>query len=50
MNAVELIAAKRDGAELTGDELRQLVLDFTHGELADYGRSGPGRPRDVRAA
>jgi pyrimidine-nucleoside phosphorylase len=36
MNDVELIAAKRDGAELPGDELRRLVLDFAAGELADY--------------
>src|SRR3954470_13104783 len=36
MKAVELIAAKRDGRELTGDEIRWLVAGFTSGDIPDY--------------
>ena len=36
MKAVDLIAAKRDGRELTGDEIRWLVNGFTTGEIPDY--------------
>lgn len=33
---VELIAAKRDGQTLHGDEIRRLIADFVRGEVADY--------------
>lgn len=33
---VELIAAKRDGHELTADDLRQLIHGFARGDLPDY--------------
>ncbi|MBV9916941.1 MAG: thymidine phosphorylase [Solirubrobacterales bacterium] len=33
---VELIAAKRDGRELTADDLRQLIHGFARGDLPDY--------------
>jgi pyrimidine-nucleoside phosphorylase len=36
MRVVDLIARKRDGGELSGDELRQLVLGYARGELPDY--------------
>jgi pyrimidine-nucleoside phosphorylase len=36
MRAVDLIAAKRDGRELSGDELGWLVKGFTSGEIPDY--------------
>ncbi|HEX6676122.1 MAG TPA: thymidine phosphorylase [Actinomycetes bacterium] len=36
MRAVDLIARKRDGGELAGDELRELVLGYARGELPDY--------------
>ncbi|MGH3012648.1 MAG: pyrimidine-nucleoside phosphorylase, partial [Gaiellaceae bacterium] len=32
----ELIQRKRDGAELTGEELSELVLAYAHDELPDY--------------
>ena len=32
----ELIQRKRDGEELGGDELRELVLGYTRDELPDY--------------
>ncbi len=32
----ELIQRKRDGAELGADELRELVLGYTRGEIPDY--------------
>jgi pyrimidine-nucleoside phosphorylase len=32
----ELIEQKRDGAELTGDEIRELVLAYGRDEVADY--------------
>ncbi|HEX7270121.1 MAG TPA: hypothetical protein VF256_22225, partial [Streptosporangiaceae bacterium] len=33
--AVDLIRAKRDGAELTGDEIRWLIGGYLSGEVAD---------------
>lgn len=33
---VELIAAKRDGLALSGDEIRRLIRDFVDGAVADY--------------
>lgn len=36
MEAIELIAAKRDGEELPPDELRQLILEYARGEVPDY--------------
>ena len=36
MRVVDLIARKRDGGELPGDELRELVLGYARGELPDY--------------
>jgi pyrimidine-nucleoside phosphorylase len=36
MNAIELIAKKRDGHELTESELRFFVNAFTNGEIPDY--------------
>jgi pyrimidine-nucleoside phosphorylase len=32
----ELIERKRDGGELTADELRDLVLGYTRGEIPEY--------------
>jgi pyrimidine-nucleoside phosphorylase len=34
--AVELIQRKRDGGEVDGDELRELVLAYTRGDVPDY--------------
>ena len=36
MRAVDVIAAKRDGAEIADDELRELVLGYARDEVADY--------------
>lgn len=36
MRASELIAAKRDGRELTGAEIRWFVEGFTRGDIPDY--------------
>jgi pyrimidine-nucleoside phosphorylase len=36
IRAVELIERKRDGHELPGDELAELVLAYTRGEVPDY--------------
>jgi pyrimidine-nucleoside phosphorylase len=36
IRAVELIERKRNGHELAPDELRELVLGFTRGEVPDY--------------
>lgn len=36
MNFVPLIAKKRDGAELTADELEYLISSYARGGLADY--------------
>ncbi len=36
MRAVDLIAAKRDGHELSGEEINWLVRGFTSGEIPDY--------------
>ncbi len=32
----ELIERKRDGEELVGDEIAELVLGYTRGEVPDY--------------
>lgn len=36
MKVVDLIAAKRDGRELTGDEIAWLVEGFSNGQIPDY--------------
>jgi pyrimidine-nucleoside phosphorylase len=36
VRAVDLIARKRDGGELSAGELRELVLGYARGELPDY--------------
>jgi pyrimidine-nucleoside phosphorylase len=36
MSAVDLIAHKRDGGQLSAGELRELVLGYARGELPDY--------------
>ncbi len=36
MRAVDIIAKKRDGLELTHDEIKFFVEGFTRGEIADY--------------
>jgi pyrimidine-nucleoside phosphorylase len=36
IRAAELIQRKRDGGELTGDELHELVLAYVRGEVPDY--------------
>ncbi|HSH38438.1 MAG TPA: thymidine phosphorylase [Chthoniobacterales bacterium] len=36
MHVPSLIEKKRDGAELTGDEIGDLIAAFTRGEVADY--------------
>src|SRR5262245_61957491 len=36
MNPVDLIRAKRDGAELTGEQIDWLVSAYTNGQVADY--------------
>ncbi|HYP39358.1 MAG TPA: thymidine phosphorylase [Chloroflexia bacterium] len=36
MRASELIAAKRDGDELTGEQIRWFVEGFTRGDIPDY--------------
>jgi pyrimidine-nucleoside phosphorylase len=36
MRAVDLIIKKRDGQELTADEIRFFVTEYTHGEIPDY--------------
>ncbi len=36
MRAVDVIAAKRDGAEIADDELRELVLGYARDDVADY--------------
>jgi pyrimidine-nucleoside phosphorylase len=36
MRAVDIIIRKRDGAELTRDEIRFIVRGYTGGEIADY--------------
>ena len=36
MRAVDLIIKKRDGQELTADEIRFFVTGYTHGEIPDY--------------
>ena len=36
MNTVELITRKRDGGELTREELHYLVQGFTEGSIPDY--------------
>jgi pyrimidine-nucleoside phosphorylase len=36
MNAVDLIRAKRDGAELTAEQIDWLVAAYTNGQVTDY--------------
>jgi pyrimidine-nucleoside phosphorylase len=36
MRAVDLIIKKRDGQDLTADEIRFFVTGYTHGEIPDY--------------
>jgi pyrimidine-nucleoside phosphorylase len=36
MRVVDLVARKRDGGEVPPDELRQLVLGYTSGDVPDY--------------
>ena len=36
MRAVEIITKKRDGGELTADEIAFFIDGFTHGEIPDY--------------
>jgi len=36
MRVVDLLARKRDGGELHGEELRELVLGYARGEVPDY--------------
>ncbi|MGI6295099.1 MAG: thymidine phosphorylase [Armatimonadota bacterium] len=36
MTIPDIIAAKRDGLELSGEDIRRLVLGYTAGEIADY--------------
>jgi pyrimidine-nucleoside phosphorylase len=36
MNVVHLISKKRDGGELTADEIGSLINGYVHGEVADY--------------
>src|SRR3989304_7394400 len=40
MRAVDLIVKKRDGGELTAEELRFFVQGFAKGEIPDYQVSG----------
>ena len=36
MNAVEVISSKRDGKQLTGDQLRFMIDGYTNGSIPDY--------------
>ena len=36
MNAVDLIRAKRDGAELNAEQINWLVSAYTKGQVTDY--------------
>jgi pyrimidine-nucleoside phosphorylase len=36
MRAVDIIARKRDGRDLTGDEIAFIIRGYTNGEVADY--------------
>ena len=36
IRAAELIQRKRDGHELAGDELAELVLEYSRGDVPDY--------------
>ncbi len=36
MRAVDIIAKKRDGGELTRDEIAFFVQGYTRGEIPDY--------------
>lgn len=59
MRMYDIIHKKREGGELTREELRFFVLGFTRGEIPDYqasallmaiffrGMTRPGRPGDL---
>ena len=36
MNALEVIGRKRDGHELTGEEIERVVMGYVHGDVPDY--------------
>ena len=36
MNAVDIIIKKRDGVELTNDEIAFFIRGYTQGEIPDY--------------
>jgi pyrimidine-nucleoside phosphorylase len=36
MRIIDIIAAKRDGRELTSDDISHIILGYTNGEVADY--------------
>ncbi len=36
MNQVDLISKKRDGGELTSDELNYLIAEYVNGNIPDY--------------
>ncbi len=36
MNQVDLISKKRDGSELTSDELNHLITEYVNGTIPDY--------------
>ncbi|MEM6529299.1 MAG: thymidine phosphorylase [Chloroflexota bacterium] len=36
MRAVDIIAAKRDGQQLTEEQINQFIAAYTHGQLPDY--------------
>ena len=36
MNTVDIITRKRNGCELSDEEIRHMVMNYTEGELPDY--------------